>query len=378
MKVAVVHSFYRSAEPSGENAVVRDQVEALRTAGHDVQLFGRATDDLSARRSYAGRAAATTLTGFGPAPALTGPAWSPDIVHVHNTFPNWGTRWARSWSSRLVVTLHNYRTVCAAGTLFRDGHECHDCLSRPILPAIAHGCYRGSPVQSLPPAVAASPGGALRSLPRVANRVIALNGAAGDFFQGVFGRSIDVIPNFVDESPRRTGAIEPVRWVYIGALADYKGILELLRDWPSDLGLDIYGMGPLEPQVRQEAAARGDRLVYHGLVPREELRTRLPSYKGLVIPSLCAEGLPTVALEALNAAVPLVLSDQIASAPDFVATGSAVAYSPMAPGSLRSALAVVDADRTSFSEQSRIAFSKSYSRDAWTSNITALYGEVVS
>ena len=46
MRIAVVHSFYRSDSPSGENQVVAQQVELLREAGHDVLLVARSSDEL--------------------------------------------------------------------------------------------------------------------------------------------------------------------------------------------------------------------------------------------------------------------------------------------------------------------------------------------
>ena len=36
----MVHSYYSSRQPSGENVVVDLQIEALRRAGHTVELVG--------------------------------------------------------------------------------------------------------------------------------------------------------------------------------------------------------------------------------------------------------------------------------------------------------------------------------------------------
>ena len=138
------------------------------------------------------------MTGAGATPSLEDGAWRPDVVHVHNTFPNWGTQWIRQWGPRTVVTMHNFRTVCAAATLFRDGHVCHDCLARPVLPAIRHKCYRDSRLHTVPLALASAPGGGLRRLPTSAKRLIALNSDAQQLFRDTFGKPVDLIPNFVD------------------------------------------------------------------------------------------------------------------------------------------------------------------------------------
>jgi len=52
-----------------------------------------------------------------------------------------------------VATLHNYFQVCPVGTLYRDGHVCTECANRLPLPALRHGCYRGSRLATIPLAV---------------------------------------------------------------------------------------------------------------------------------------------------------------------------------------------------------------------------------
>ena len=46
MKIAVVHSFYSTRQPSGENVVVQLQARALQEAGHEVSLIAAQTDRL--------------------------------------------------------------------------------------------------------------------------------------------------------------------------------------------------------------------------------------------------------------------------------------------------------------------------------------------
>src|SRR5215203_1787788 len=175
MRIAVVHSFYSRKQPSGENNVVVDQVAQLREAGHDVELLARKTDDLSNRSLYPLASAYRTLTGLGASPETALDRFQPDIVHLHNTFPNWGTSWLQRWGKRTVVTIHNYRAFCAAGTLFRDGHSCHDCLTIPVLPAIQHRCYRDSSIASVPLAWASSPVGPARKSLQRASSLVTLN-----------------------------------------------------------------------------------------------------------------------------------------------------------------------------------------------------------
>ena len=77
----------------------------------------------------------------------------PDVVHVHNTFPLFSPAIFHAIGHRAarVLTLHNYRLFCPAAIPMREGQVCTDCLDRrSVLPALQHGCYRGSRVATLP------------------------------------------------------------------------------------------------------------------------------------------------------------------------------------------------------------------------------------
>ena len=264
MRIAVVHSFYTAAQPSGENAVVRDQVALLEQAGHEVLLVAEHTDERSGEPAYALRSAGRVATGLGRNPADRLGRFRPDLVHAHNTFPNFGTRWVRTWGPRTVVTLHNFRSVCSNGLLFRDGHPCTDCLATPVLPAVRHGCYRGSPAATLPLALASAPGGSLRRLPREAARVVALNAEAARLLSRVLARRVDVVPNFVSAGSPGNGSV--ARWAYVGRLGEEKGIAELMREWPLGHRLDVIGDGPLR-EVVQARSERDPAVRFSGLGP---------------------------------------------------------------------------------------------------------------
>ena len=153
MRVAVVNSFYSSSQPSGENRVVEDQVQALSDAGHEVRLLARFTDDESRQVSYPLRTAMRVATGRGTNPMQDLREFKPDIVHVHNLFPNFGTDWIDRWQGPVVVSLHNYRAFCSNGLFYRSGAICFDCVDSGALAAVRHGCYRDSRGASVPVAI---------------------------------------------------------------------------------------------------------------------------------------------------------------------------------------------------------------------------------
>jgi hypothetical protein len=82
--------------------------------------------------------------------------FKPDVVHFHNTFPLISPLAVRAASkyAPVVMTLHNYRTACAAGVPTRNGKVCSLCLDKKcVLDGIKHRCYRGSLLATLPLAI---------------------------------------------------------------------------------------------------------------------------------------------------------------------------------------------------------------------------------
>ena len=62
MKVAIVHSYYSSRQPSGENVVVDAQAAALRAQGVDVRIIAARTDALESNGGYKLRSAVTVTS----------------------------------------------------------------------------------------------------------------------------------------------------------------------------------------------------------------------------------------------------------------------------------------------------------------------------
>ena len=314
MRIALVHSFYRSDAPSGENIAVLRQAEALRTAGHEVLLVARHSDEEMKTRGYPAKAALTVATGVGPSPLDEIRRYNPDVVHVHNLFPNFGDRWVGAWKGPLVVTLHNYRPICANGLLFRDGGLCTLCPDGDRWAGLRYRCYRESRIATLPLSLRNLGGPDTQALLRRADRIIVLSERARMMWanSGIAASRTVVIPNGLPESSApRAGSRRG--WVVVGRLTPEKGILELLEDWPSGQPLDIIGDGELSRQIQQRLRSR-PLLRLLGGMENDEVAVRLPRYEGLVFPSLCIENFPTVVAESLRAGTPVLAREGNAAA----------------------------------------------------------------
>lgn len=364
LRVVVVHSFYSSRSPSGENVVVDQQVSALRRSGHEVLLVEQRTDDRELARAYRTRSAFNVATGFGPNPRKEIEGFDPDVVHVHNLFPNFGRRWLSSMTAPVVATLHNYRPICPAGTLFRDGGICLDCVRRQsALPAVRHACYRASRLQTLP--VALGTRFADDPVLSAASRLVVLSQTMHSQYvkAGVPAGKMQVVPNFLQSPPKAGLGTGP--FVYIGRLTAEKGILDLLAEWPARVPLTVVGDGPLLAAVREQA--RGQVRVL-GPVNRDRALELLGASRGLVFPSRWFEGFPMVYVEALALGTP-VMAWKPSSVADLVArdgTGLVV-------HDLHEALETAEDTFEALRGRCRDVFERSYTERRWLTQMTSIY-----
>ena len=259
MKVLVCHNRYRSKFPSGENRYVDDEIALLRSAGIEVVPMIEESDSLNnggpVQMANAALGLAYSPTGMRRFQKLLRDE-RPDVVHIHNVFPLISPaviRAAKAAGVPVVQRVHNYRRTCVAGSHFRDGHQCDDCVGlRIAYPAIVHRCFRQSRSQSTVKVLTET---MLRKTWRMVDKFLVFTPfVAGRLLTaGIEQRQITVLPAW---TPDPGESSNPVK---ISCSSDgwrrYKGINLLLDAWRSrtrrgNRRLRIAGTGPLEDQVR--------------------------------------------------------------------------------------------------------------------------------
>ncbi len=377
MRVAVVHSFYSSNMPSGENRVVEDQAALLSQQGHEVMLFGVSTDDEKLHPLYGPRTAVRVLTRTGVSLMDDLRTFAPDVVHVHNTFPNIGTRWLRRWDGPVVMSVHNYRAACSNGLLLRDGLICHDCVDPDTrwAPAVRHACYRNSRVATLP--VALSRAGFRRDLVSAAVTAVTTSQASDVMFRRMTQGRVPsvVIPNFVEDHANEGAPVRTGRrgWIVVSRLSPEKGVLELVSSWPADQNLTVVGDGPEAEAIAFLAHGSANVRVVTSM-PREELRGLLRSHLGLVFPSRWHEVAPQVVLEAMCAGLPIVAFQDNDIATMVGKTGSGRSYQD--PDELAETLADIDFAWEKYSSIARSVYLENWTPETWLERVLRLYRTV--
>lgn len=145
-----------------------------------------------------------------------------------------------------------------------------------------------------------------------------------------FGVDLDLFP--FSDAPR-DGSV-----LYAGNFRAYKNLDGLLRAFSlvaprhPRARLRLAGGGPERPDVEALARSLGvaDRVEFLGHVPRYELRERMRSASLLALPSH-SESFGQVCLEAMASGTPVLASDRISGAFDFMEDGANGWWTPPAP-----------------------------------------------
>lgn len=319
MRILLLHNFYRSASPSGENQVFEMERALLEERGHRVQVLTRHSDEIALQgiRGAIKSGASTPWNPFSVRKLRKRiAAFGPDVMHVHNTFPLISPAvFPAAHGTARVLTLHNYRLFCAAAIPMRDGLVCTDCLDqRSVLPALCFGCYRGSRVATV--ALAASI--ALHRFRGTWNKDVEAFIALSEFQRkrfvdaGLPADRVHVKPNFYPGDPVMVHWRERAdRVVFVGRLSAEKGVRTLLRAWAQwgerAPALRIVGDGELRGEL--EALARDLPVEFVGQVSLEEARAEIGRARLLVLPSEWFETFGLVAIEGFARGTPAAVSN---------------------------------------------------------------------
>ena len=309
--------------------MVDHETALLRGAGHEVVGYERSSDEIVGLSPISRVLLPARITWSGPERRRLSRLLAevkPDVVHVHNTFPLLSASVlaaSRAQGIPVVLTLHNFRLACANGMLSRDGRECRQCVGRLPLPAVRHGCYRDSPVRTLPVAAMIATHRTLGTWHRLVDRFVAPSESSRDMLvaSGLPHAQVTVKPHFVDDPGIvRDGAGQDV--LYLGRLFPEKGLDLLMAAWERKTvpgGLLIVGDGPLRQPV-QRWAERTPDVSYLGRQERRRCVELLSQVRCVVVPSVGDESFGLVTIEAFASGV-AVIGCAVGALPELVEDG---------------------------------------------------------
>lgn len=326
LKIALINTFYPPFNFGGDGVYVRRMAHALARLGCEVHIL----HDTETYKALAPKqrgslrpleeppgvtvhrlespigVAAALVTHQTGRPLAHGRALNEffssqfDITHFHNVSAVGGPGILSRGSGVRLYTAHEHWLVCPTHILWRydreicDGRRCFSCQIS----------YRRPPqLWRLT--------GLLQKQAAHIDAFIALSQSSADNHKRFgFNREMIVLPSFlpeIDEQGSDPGLQERPYLLFVGRLEKLKGLQDVIpaiRECPQ-LDLVIIGDGDYADTLK--ASASGARNIkFLGSRPSEELSAYYRNATAVVLPSVCYEVFPLVALEAFRAGAPII------------------------------------------------------------------------
>lgn len=319
-KVLIVHNYYQI--PGGEDTVVANEKKLLEDHGHEVVLYTRHNAELKTfskiQKLLLPFSTIFSMKTYREVKTLIKNE-KIDIVHVHNTLNlvSPSVYYAAFHCKVPVVqTIHNFRLLCPGATFYRAGQICEDCVSKGMLCAVKHKCYRDSRIQTLACVIS-------NGIHRMLGTYGKLNYIClTDFnkekllqLKQVKADRVFVKPNFV-EACKEILPYEKRKnqFVYAGRLDQLKGVKILLKAWElfdaKEEKLLICGTGPMEEWCREFVEKRQLRNVeFRGFVENHKVKQIIGESKALILPTQWYEGFPMTIVESYSVGTPVIASN---------------------------------------------------------------------
>ncbi|MDA8629721.1 glycosyltransferase family 4 protein [Bacteroidia bacterium] len=317
-KILIVHSFYGSESPSGENSVVEEDLIFLRELGYEVFTCFLYSDDVR-NKGIIGELRASINYLFGIRGLITLKkacnVFKPDIIHIHNVFPMfslWILYYASS-TATVYYTWHNYRNLCIAGFPIREGKICRKCIDTVQNYGIKHRCYKGSLYGSFVMYLSNVIHKRLQTINRNVDKLICFTNFQKEVLisAGIDQKIIYVKPNFSDVSRTVVPLGQRDNYVlFAGRVSLVKGIHKLLAIWSTDSDLPLLkvcGSGPLLTKL-QKCYGNLRNVEFCGLLKKPVLEELMSRAMAVIVPSIAWEGYPMVIADAEKLGTPVFSS----------------------------------------------------------------------
>ncbi len=317
MKVLVVHNSYQ--QPGGEDVVFSAERRLLEEHGHQVVSYERSNHEVDQMNKLHQLKMTRDLVHSDDSKREIKKllkSESPDVVHVHNTFMMISPsifETCQEMNVPVLQTLHNFRLLCPAWSLSREGRVCEECIDHSLWRGVWHGCYRNSHLMTAAVALMLQVHRSRNTWNDSVDGYVALSEFARQKFvaNGLPAAKMHVKPNFVYQDPGEREA-PGSNALFVGRLSPEKGVSTLLSAWQklkTAMPLVIVGEGPERAALESQAAAANlSNVKFTGHLSPVEVRTAMKAAAFLVMPSVWYEGFPMTIAESFACGTPVICS----------------------------------------------------------------------
>ncbi|MGB3339932.1 MAG: glycosyltransferase family 4 protein [bacterium] len=249
----------------------------------------------------------------------------PDIVHLNNFAHQISPSILRVFQRHnipTVMTLHDYKMVCASYLMINRDKTCEACRHGKYYMCFLKKCVKDSILKSF-----------LNTVEMYLHHKILHLYDSIDIFispsvflkqklhdMGFNNKKIVYLPNFVNGANKHTlKKTRTNRFLYFGRLSNEKGLETLIKAAGGmDIELYIAGTGSHEPELKQVAVTEAVNNVYFmGYKSGNELAKEIREALAVVVPSQWYENNPRTVLESFTMGTP-VIGANIGGIPEIV------------------------------------------------------------
>ncbi|MFA5410655.1 MAG: glycosyltransferase family 4 protein [Candidatus Omnitrophota bacterium] len=239
----------------------------------------------------------------------------PDIAHLHNIYHQISPsilHALKKYNIPIVMTIHDFKLVCASYLLFTGGHICEACRGGRYYQCFLKKCVKDSPVKSLLNTMEMYWHHKMLHIYDLVDIFISPSRFHKDKIREMgFKGKIIYLSNFInlkEYTPSYSSQEKSV--VYLGRLSREKG-LGVLLEAMKGIGakLKIIGDGPLKKILFEKTRLENQKNVeFLGYKTLEELKKEIEKAMFLILPSECYENNPLSIMQAFALGKPVIAS----------------------------------------------------------------------
>jgi len=250
----------------------------------------------------------------------------PDIAHLHNFAHQISPSILdvlRKYNIPTVMTMHDYKLVCAFSAMFADGKPCERCKNHKYYWGLLKKCQKDSYIKSLLNAIEMYFHHKILNIYDKIDIFI----AASEFIKGKikemgFNKKIAVLPHFIELSDYIPEYNYKNEICYFGRLSFKKGINTLIKALKGlNVELKIIGTGPLMENLKLKVEnEKISNIRFLGYKTGNELKNEIKKAMAVVVPSEWYEVFGLVVIEAFSLGKP-VIGARIGAIPELIEDG---------------------------------------------------------
>lgn len=321
MKILLVNNFYQKR--GGAEVSLMNTYRLLKENGHTVKIFYFSGNQKKINLFKAMNLIYSVKSKSEMRKVLE--TYNPDLVHLNNIYHHLSPSIIDVIKKKdipIVITLRDYKLVCANYKLWRNDKICEDCRNRKFVNIIKNKCnLKGSYLESLLLWIEMTMHHKVLHIYDKIDYFVSPSKFLIEKFKDMgFKQDINFIPNFVfldDYKPIFTSDNKTI--VYFGRLVPEKGLISLIdavKDLP--ISLKIIGEGPQKNILLQKIHQEKITNVYFKTWKNaESLNKEITNSMFTVLPSLWYENNPRSIIESFSMGKTVVASD-IGGIPEIV------------------------------------------------------------